>query len=69
MKKVDTKRVRKALTNKYGGVDTFTNRLKGCCKERVKEIPIVVFGVGVNEVPSVAAVEMKFAHAKLEGNS
>ncbi len=66
MKKVDTKCVRKTLTDKYGSIDTSTKRLKASCKKKIKQIPIVVFRVGVNEVPRVAAVDMKFAHAKLK---
>lgn len=71
---MDSECVRKPLGKQNGRVDTWIETLS---IERLQELyskshqlPIVVLGVGTNPVlPSVQAVEMKFAQAKLHLNT
>jgi hypothetical protein len=66
VEKVHAECIQKSLCEKYGGVDTYETCLDGDGRlSRIEYTPILVFGVGVNEVPMVAAVEIKFAQAKL----
>lgn len=74
MEKMHPKCIQQSLREEYGGIDTYGTPVRGIKKERKTALdrqceidctPIVVFGVGENEVPIVAAVEMKFAQAKL----